>query len=114
MIAALGYPMNDLINMKKNDEIKSKEALKMSNEEIIQQIFVESGTNYFNNTENVSKSVAYFAVLISRLSEKSDKLQKRMLCLNFLVAFLTIVLLLTIPQVNEFIVGTNKTSSTTK
>jgi hypothetical protein len=97
--------MANLTTKKSSDEKKAIESLHMSDEDIIKQIFTESGKDYFNSTENVSKSVAYFAVLISRLSVKSDKLQKRMLWLNGLVATLTIVLLLTIPQVNKFVVN---------
>ena len=87
-----------------DDEKKAIESLKLSDEKIINKIFIESGKSYIaSSTENIAKSVSYFAVLIHRLSVKSDKIQKRMLWLNYLIAALTIVLLLTIPQVNKFV-----------
>ncbi|MCH6257995.1 hypothetical protein MLD52_15655 [Puniceicoccaceae bacterium K14] len=89
-----------------------QDALKMTNEELVEQMFHESQKSYFRESMNVSVPLSHFSVLISRYSEQAkksseinEKLQKSTLWLTIVIVVLTIALLLTIPQINDFVFG---------
>ncbi|MDQ8183849.1 hypothetical protein [Pelagicoccus sp. SDUM812005] len=95
---------------KQEAEKLHQKALSMTDDELVEEMYHESQKSYFRESRNVSVPLSHFSVLLSRYSEQAkksseinEKLQKATFWLTVVIVFLTIALLLTIPQINDFI-----------
>ncbi|MDQ8188574.1 hypothetical protein [Pelagicoccus sp. SDUM812002] len=93
-------------------EREYQSAKEMTDDELVHQMFRTNHKSYLRESLNVSYSLSYFSILMTRYSEESkkssevnEKLQRSMLWLSRFVVVLTVVLLLTIPQINNFVFG---------